>query len=124
MIGLWKWTLRFWITIALVGEFSGLAWAVEIGIASYYGAGERLNPETAMNIPFDSHLMECASWKYPLGSVLRVTSLRTGRSVIVRCTDRGPAKKLNRLIDLTAEAFSIIDDLRQGLTPVEVIRLK
>ena len=71
------------------------------GTASYYGAGEPLNDNTSMNIPFDPRLMECASWEFPLGSVLEVTSLRTGRKVVVRCTDRGPNKRLNRLIDLT-----------------------
>ena len=95
-----------------------------VGTASFYGAGEPLNTHTAMNIPFDADLLECASWNYPLGSVLKVTSLRTGRSVIVRCTDRGPSKKLNRVIDLTFHAFSLIDDPRKGLTPVQVERVR
>ena len=94
------------------------------GTASYYGAGEPLNDNTAMNIPFDPRLMECASWEFPLGSVLEVTSLRTGKKVIVRCTDRGPARRLNRLIDLTREAFAEIDNLKSGLTQVHVRRLK
>lgn len=94
------------------------------GTASYYGAGEPLNENTSMNIPFDPRLMECASWEFPLGSVLEVTSLRTGRKVIVRCTDRGPNKRLNRLIDLTREAFAEIDNLKSGLTQVHVRRVK
>ncbi len=77
-----------------------------------------------MNIPFDPRLRECASWEYPLGAVLEVTSLRTGKSVIVRCTDRGPNRRLNRLIDLTREAFAVIDDPGLGLTEVQVRRLK
>lgn len=103
--------------------YSSLAWA-EVGVASYYGAGEPLNNDTAMNIPFDGRLMECASWEFPLGAVLEVTSLRTGKSVIVRCTDRGPAKRLHRIMDLTFQAFASIDDPHQGLTPVQVKRLK
>ena len=94
------------------------------GTASYYGAGEPLNDNTSMNIPFDPRLMECASWEFPLGSVLEVTSLRTGKQVVVRCTDRGPARRLNRLIDLTREAFAEIDNLKLGLIPVRVRRLK
>ena len=100
------------------------AQAIEMGTASYYGAGETLNDNTAMNIPFDTRLLECASWEYPLGSVLEVTSTRTGKSVIVRVTDRGPAKRLNRLIDLTTYAFKLIDEPKLGLTPVRVRRLK
>lgn len=100
------------------------AWAEETtGVASYYGSGERLNHRTAMNLPFNPALRECASWHFPLGSVLQVTSLRTGKSVVVRCTDRGPAKRLNRLIDLTADAFSEIEDPRRGLAKVEVKRV-
>ncbi len=93
-------------------------------MASFYGAGEPLNANTAMNFPFDGRLLECAAWDYPLGSVLQVTSLRTGRSVVVRCTDRGPARRLNRIIDLTAYAFAMIDDPHRGLTPVSVRRIK
>lgn len=100
------------------------AYEMMMGTASFYGAGEPLNDNTAMNIPFDARLMECASWEYPLGSVLEVTSTRTGKKVIVRCTDRGPARRLNRLIDLTAYAYSQIDDPRSGLTPVSVRRIK
>ena len=98
--------------------------AAETGVASYYGAGEPLNPNTAMNVPFDPHLMECASWDYPLGSVLQVTSTRTGKSVVVRVTDRGPARRLNRIIDLTRDAFAVIDDPQVGLTQVEIKQLK
>ena len=112
------------LALFLIGFLKDPAQAEEIGIASFYGAGEKLNPNTAMNLPFDSRLMECASWEYPLGSVLEVTSLRTGKSIVVRCTDRGPAPRLNRLIDLTYQAFAAIDDPQQGLTQVRITRLK
>ena len=112
------------ITLCFSVVFVSSVLGAEQGIASYYGAGEPLNPNTAMNIPFDPRLMECASWDYPLGSVLQVTSVRTGRSVIVRVTDRGPARRLKRLLDLTREAFSAIDNLERGLTQVQVKRLR
>lgn len=112
------------ITLCFSGVFVTPLLGAETGIASYYGAGEPLNPNTAMNIPFDPRLMECASWDYPLGSVLQVTSVRTGQSVVVRVTDRGPARRLKRLLDLTREAFATIDDLKQGLTPIRVKRLR
>ena len=53
----------------------------------------------------------------PLGTVVRVTNLRNGRTVIVRINDRGPYSK-GRIIDLTPAAahqpgFS-------GLVPVEL----
>lgn len=113
-----------WVLISLLGITGPLVAAEWVGIASYYGAGEPLNEKTAMNIPFDARLNECASWDFPLGSVLEVTSLRTGRKVIVRCTDRGPAKRFKRLIDLTADAFAQIDDPKVGLTRVRVRQIK
>jgi rare lipoprotein A len=125
----WR-VFRTTAVIAAIAVLGGPAWSAEIGMtpvtgtASFYGAGETLNDNTAMNVPFDARLLECASWEYPLGAVLEVTSLRSGKSVIVRCTDRGPAKRLNRIIDLTAYAFSMIDDPKHGLTPVRVRRLK
>ncbi|MCM8794382.1 MAG: septal ring lytic transglycosylase RlpA family protein [Candidatus Omnitrophica bacterium] len=112
------------VFFACIAMTVSAACAEQTGVASFYGAGEPLNDNTAMNLPFDSRLMECASWDYPLGAVLEVTSLRTGKSVIVRCTDRGPAKRLNRIIDLTAHAFALIDDPRVGLTHVRIRRVK
>ena len=112
------------LLLGVLGTTAFPAQAIEMGTASYYGAGEPLNDNTAMNIPFDTRLLECASWEYPLGSVLEVTSTRTGKSVVVRVTDRGPAKRLNRLIDLTTYAFKQIDETKHGLTPVRVRRLK
>lgn len=112
------------LLLCLTGLLGAGAGQELTGTASYYGAGEPLNDNTSMNIPFDARLMECASWEFPLGSVLEVTSLRTGKRVIVRCTDRGPARRLNRLIDLTREAFAEIDRLDLGLITVRVRRLK
>ena len=98
-----------------------------IGVASYYGANpkkEHLNENTAMNIPFNAQLLEAAMWDVPLGSVVRVTNLCTKQSVIVRITDRGPAKRLKRVIDLTYYAFSQISFVRKGLIKVKVEVLK
>ena len=112
------------VAVVLAVFFTGSVEGADTGIASFYGAGEPLNSHTAMNIPFDARLMECASWEHPLGAVLVVTSLRTGKSVVVRVTDRGPARRLNRIVDLTRDAFSQIDELKLGLTRVRVNRIK
>jgi len=93
----------------------------EIGVCSYYGAGEKLNDGVAYRgLQFDERLMECASYAYPLGTVLRVTNVANGKSIIVRVTDRGPHPRLNRIVDLTAHAFSQIADLSEGLIDVKV----
>lgn len=96
----------------------------DFGIASYYGAGEKLNDQVALGFDFNEELLECASWEYPLGTVLKVTNLENGKSVIVRVVDRGPAKRLGRIIDLTKYAFSRIANLKQGLIKVKIETVK
>lgn len=57
---------------------------------------------------------------YPLGSCLRVTSLDSGRSVVVRVNDR-IAKRFGRTrIDLSRGAFLKIGELRRGIERVTV----
>ena len=92
-------------------------------IASWYGGGEKLNPHTANGDPFNSSLLTCATWDYPFDTLLKVINVKTGKSVIVRVNDRGPAKSLGRTIDLTKAAFSRIADTRHGLTAVRVEKL-
>lgn len=99
---------------------------IQYGEASWYGKDpikERLNKNTAWNIPFNSNLLECASWDYKFGTVLKVTNQKNGKVVYVRVTDRGPAKRLvkeGRIIDLTVGAFKRIADLKLGLIKVQV----
>ena len=93
------------------------------GLASWYGSGdpsEGLNYFTASLEPFDPTEKTCASWYYPFGTILKVTNVKTNKSVFVRVNDRGPAKRLNRAIDLTKAAFSKIADLEKGLAEVSV----
>ena len=89
------------------------------GIASWYGE-ECRGKIMANGKPFDPDALTCASWHYPFGAKLRVTNNETGCWVIVEVCDRGPAKRLNRLIDLSKAAFANIADTRKGLIKVKV----
>lgn len=60
-----------------------------------------------------------ASWHYPLNSFVRVTNLENGKTVVVKITDRGPAKRLNRVIDLSKKSFSQISNLKNGIVKVK-----
>jgi len=93
-------------------------------IASWYGGGEPLNTHTASGEVFNPLSLACASWDYPFNTYLRVTNVLTGKNVIVRVNDRGPAKRLERAVDLTRHAFMAIADLRDGLVPVRVERVR
>lgn len=55
----------------------------------------------------------------PLGSIVRVTNLETGHSVIVRINDRGPFVT-GRVIDLSLAAAKAIDVWRPGLARVKL----
>lgn len=90
-----------------------------IGIASWYGA-ELAGRPTASGEPFDPNALTAASWHHPIGTHLQVTNVGNGQSVVVRINDRGPARRLGRLIDLSEAGFAEIADLDQGLVEVEV----
>lgn len=94
------------------------------GIASWYSRSDRgIKKRTASGAIFDDSKRTCASWGFPLGTRLRVTNLRNGRSVICVVNDRGPAKRLKRLVDLTQTAFREIADPKLGLVRVRVVPL-
>lgn len=100
----------------------------EDGTASWYGA-ELAGRPTASGQPFDPSKLTCASWNYPLGTRLRVTFGQKNdpkyltKSVVVLVTDRGPNKRLHRVIDLSEAAFAQLADTRRGLIPVKIERV-
>jgi len=111
-------SLVFWLIISGSIVFSA---EVKEGVASWYGGGEKLNKYTANGDVFNPEAFMCASWHYEFGTDLRVTNLANGKSIFVRCNDRGPSRKYpERIIDLTKAAFQQIADLRVGLINVTV----
>ena len=91
------------------------------GTASWYSQDDPGILLTTANMErFDDSQLTCAIWDMPFNSILKVTNLKNNKSVIVRVNDRGPAKGLNRAIDLTKAAFSKIADLEKGLADVSV----
>ena len=73
---------------------------------------------------FDENALTCACRLYPLGSLLRITNAKNGKSVIVLVTDRIGKRFAKTRIDLAMAAFAKIADLEQGLVPVKVEVLK
>lgn len=55
----------------------------------------------------------------PFGTRVKVTNLRTGKSIIVVINDRGPFIR-GRVIDLSTSAFRQIGELRKGLIRVKL----
>lgn len=90
------------------------------GTASYYGKAHHGRLQ-ANGKPFNMHAMTAAMWGVPFGTKYRVT--HNGKSVVVTISDRGPAKRLNRLIDLSYAAAKKLGMIDAGLARVCLERL-
>jgi rare lipoprotein A len=91
------------------------------GVASWYGVkfhGQR----TSSGEPYDMYKMTAAHPTLPIPSYAKVTSVESGRSVIVRINDRGPFHS-DRLIDVSYTAALKLGLLGKGSHQVEVERL-
>ncbi len=90
----------------------------EKGLASWYGPNFHGRP-TANGEIFDMHRVSAAHKTLPLPSVVRVTNLENGRSLVVRVNDRGPFVR-GRIIDLSHRAAELLSFVEQGTARVEV----
>ncbi|MEQ1555793.1 MAG: septal ring lytic transglycosylase RlpA family protein [Gallionella sp.] len=90
----------------------------ETGIASWYGKkfhGQR----TSIGETYDMYAMSAAHTTLPIPSYARVTSVATGKSVIVRVNDRGPFLH-ERVIDLSYAAAHKLGFIAAGSGEVTV----
>jgi rare lipoprotein A len=90
----------------------------QTGIASWYGR-DFDGKLTANGERYDMHALSAAHTTLPMPTLVRVTNLENGRSVIVRINDRGPFVK-NRLIDLSYAAARQLGYEQQGTARVRV----
>ncbi|KAJ8740462.1 septal ring lytic transglycosylase RlpA family protein [Aeromonas jandaei] len=90
----------------------------ETGYASYY-ADRYHGKKTASGELYRNNLNSAAHMELPFGSMVRVTNLANGKSVVVKVNDRG-AFKSGRIIDLSKSAFSSIANIREGVIKVKV----
>lgn len=89
-----------------------------LGYASWYGneSGNR----TANGERFRAEWVTAAHTTLPLPTYAEVTSLDTGRRIIVRINDRGPFGRSARIIDLSRGAAEALGIRAQGQAPVRV----
>jgi rare lipoprotein A len=90
----------------------------ETGVASWYGAEFHGKP-TANGETFDMNEVTAAHQTLPMPSLVRVTNLENGRSIIVRVNDRGPFVN-GRIIDLSRRSAQLLGTDRQGVAKVRV----
>jgi len=91
------------------------------GVASWYGVkfhGQR----TSSGEAYDMYKMTAAHPTLPIPSYARITSLESGKSVIVRINDRGPFHA-DRIIDVSYTAALKLGLLGKGSHQVQIERL-
>jgi len=85
---------------------------VQEGEASYYADALHGN-KTASGVPYDKNAMTAAHRTLPFGTKVKVTYLKTGKSVEVVINDRGPHIK-GRIIDLSRAAAGVLGLIEDG----------
>lgn len=89
-----------------------------VGRASWYG-GSFHGKTTANGEIFDQNALVAAHPTLPMPSYVLVTNLRNGRTIMLRVNNRGPFAE-GRIIDVSAEAASLLGFKPYGLTEVRV----
>jgi rare lipoprotein A len=92
--------------------------ATETGLASWYGPPYH-NRRGSNGEIYNMHAMTAAHRTYPLGSIVRVTNVKTGATALVRITDRGPFIP-GRVVDLSLAAAHKLDVYQPGVAQVKV----
>ena len=84
-------------------------------MASFYTEGT----ETASGEKFNTMEMTAAHPTLPFGTKLRVTDVKSGRSVTVRVNDRGPYVH-GRIVDVSHSAAAELGMIGKGITNVRL----
>ena len=90
----------------------------EVGVASWYGSDFH-NKRTANGEIYNMYAVTAAHRTLPLPSIVKVTNLENGKTIIARVNDRGPYVK-NRIIDLSQKGAELLGYKNQGTTKVKV----
>src|SRR5882724_4165942 len=90
----------------------------QIGTASWYGSYFQ-GKATASGEPYNMYDMTAAHMNLPLGTFVKVTNLRNGRSAVLRVNDRGPYVD-GRVIDVSYNAAKALDFKARGLQRVRI----
>jgi len=88
------------------------------GTASFYG--KRFNEKkTASGEIFNMHGLSASHKTYPIGTMVRVTNKKNGKSVVLKVNDRMPIRN-KRLIDISYGAAKELDMIKSGIAKVKI----
>lgn len=90
----------------------------EVGMASWYGEDFHAK-KTANGERYDMNTLTAAHRTLPLPSIVKVTNLENGRSLVLRVNDRGPYAK-ERIIDISKRGAQLLGYQTKGITKVRV----
>ena len=100
------------------GSLTGAVGDTQTGLAAYYS--QRLHGRrTASGERFDNGAMTTAHQSLPFGTKVRVTAVKSGKSVVLRVNDRGPVQA-NRIVDVSRAAAQRLGFIRAGLIEVKL----
>lgn len=89
-----------------------------IGHASFY-SDKFIGKKTASGEVFSQDKLTCAHNTYPLGSKVRVTNLKNGKTVVLKVNDRLHHRN-PRLVDLTRAGATKLGFHKSGIIKVKV----
>lgn len=90
----------------------------QTGTASWYGPPYH-NRRGSNGKIYNMNAMTAAHLTLPLGSIVRVTNVKTGHSALLRITDRGPFVE-GRILDLSLAAAKALDVYLPGTARVRL----
>lgn len=103
---------------AASSALTGAVGETQTGLAAYYS--HRLNGRrTASGERFNNAAMTTAHQTLPFGTMVKITTVKTERSVVLRVNDRGPTQP-NRIVDVSRLAARRLGFIRAGLVEVKL----
>lgn len=91
---------------------------VETGIASWYGSDFH-NKKTANGEIYDRFDLTAAHRTLQMPSLVRVTNLENGRSIVLRINDRGPFAR-GRILDVSERGAELLGFKRKGTAKIRL----
>lgn len=92
--------------------------STQTGLASWYGPPYH-NRTGADGTVYNEHHLSAAHRTLPMGSLIRVTNVRTGQWAVMRVTDRGPFVQ-GRILDLSMAAAKATGVWGPGVAEVRI----
>ena len=91
----------------------------ETGTAVFY-SDKLVGRALASGEKYDKNALTGAHRTLPLGTMVKVTNLKNGKSVVVRINDRGPHGPKTEIIDVSGRAAQELDMIKDGRAKVKL----